>query len=157
MSDADAGDRMIPSVTWWKCNAVRKSEAKLPHTDISNDLHSFWCVWHCKAYFNRSPDDSSGNDSIRFCPSTTSRDKWWKLFKLTFSFVFFVGTTLFFFYKHAVYKHARLKLAKKLSTLLSTPQAEILRKNLFFYNFPVLLPSKCRKNNYFSYFFKKMS
>ena len=65
--------------------------------------------------------------------------------------------THFFFYKHAVYKHARLKLAKKLSTLLRTPQAEILWKNLFFYNFPVLLPSKCRKNNYFSYFFKKMS
>jgi len=62
-----------------------------------------------------------------------------------------------FFYKHAVYKHGKLKLAKKLSTLLSTPQAEILRKNLFFYNFPVLLPSKCRRNNYFSYFFKKMS
>ena len=36
-----------------------------------------------------------------------------------------------FFYKHAVYKHVRLKLAKKLSTLLSTPQAEILGKKIF--------------------------
>ena len=56
------------------------------------------------------------------------------------------AATHFFFYKHAVYKHVRLKLAKKLSTLLSTPQAEILRKNLFSHNFPVLLPSRCCKN-----------
>ena len=43
--------------------------------------------------------------------------------------------TLFFFYKHAVFKHARLKLAKKLSTLLSTPQAEILGKKIILYYF----------------------
>ena len=36
-----------------------------------------------------------------------------------------------FFYKHAVYKHGRLKLAKELGTLLSTPQAEILGKKIF--------------------------
>jgi len=43
-----------------------------------------------------------------------------------------------FFYKHAVYKHGKLKLAKKLSTLLSTPQAEILGKKIFFTCFQYL-------------------
>ena len=38
-----------------------------------------------------------------------------------------------FFYKHAIYKHVRLKFAKKLGTLLSTPQAEILGKSMFLF------------------------
>ena len=35
---------------------------------------------------------------------------------------FFIGAYTLFFYKHAVYKHARLKLAEKLSTLLTRPR-----------------------------------
>ena len=55
--------------------------------------------------------------------------------------------THFFFYKHAVYKHARLKFAKKLSTLLSTPQAEIFgKKTVFYYVNSIFAIQLLRKN-----------
>ena len=76
----------------------------------------------------------------------------WAKWRWLSSTVCLTVTTLRFFYKHAVYKHVRLKLAKKLSTLLSTAQAEILGKEMLFYHFSVLLLSRCCKSSLKSIF-----
>ena len=120
------------------------------------------CIFEKKKirFLIQFPKFASPKSLMNFLQTPAFNDRWYanlRKMRVQNTEAPYCSIHFFFFYKHAVYKHARLKLAKKLSTLLSTPQAEIWRKNLFFYNFPVLLPSKCRKNNYFSYFFKEMS
>ena len=68
-----------------------------------------------------------------------------------------LNVPIFFLKARSLY--IRLKLAKKLSTLLSTPQAEILEEKIFVYYFSVLLLSRYCKSSLTSIFslFKKIN